>query len=120
RGRDVERLVAESGDRAVVDDPAAVGREHAVADAPNLEVAEAVRVEPLEERDRIRPGDEQLPERGNVDHADVVVHALRLARRIAVVVRPLPRTRPDHLRTRLDVAPTGPPHPPRPPPAPPQ
>ena len=54
RRRDVERLVVDAADRAVVDDAPRVGAEHAVADAPRLEVREAVGVQAVEERARVR------------------------------------------------------------------
>jgi len=44
RRRDVEELVAEPSDRAVVHDPAGVGRQHSVANAACLQIAEAIRV----------------------------------------------------------------------------
>ena len=56
--RDVEEVVGESRDRPVVHDPPAVRGEDAVADPAGLHVAEAVRVEALEESHRLGPFDE--------------------------------------------------------------
>ena len=97
-------LVAEPGDGAVVHDAPGVGLEDAVADAPDLQVGEAVRVEALEERRRVGPAHDQLPESGDVDQADRVVDVLCLGGGIAVRVGAPPGARPHHPRAELLVA----------------
>ena len=106
RRRHVEEVVGEPRDRAVVHDPAAVRGEDAVADAPGLHVAEAVRVQALEERDGLRPLDEELAERRDVDDAERLVHRAHLVLgMLAVRVRTLPRAGPLDRRAGLLVAP---------------
>ena len=79
RDREVEGLVVDAADRAVVVDHAALVEQQAVAQAARLEVADVVRVEPLEERDDVGPGDEELAERADVDDADALAHRAVLA-----------------------------------------
>ena len=56
------RSAAEPGDRAVVEQDAGVVEHRAVADAPDAQVAEAVRVQPVEERAGVRrPGRRACP-----------------------------------------------------------
>ena len=81
RGRHVEGVVVEPADRAVVHDPAGVAGDHAVADAPGLEVREAVRVEAVEELAGVGAAHDQLAERGDVDQPGRLVHRQRLGLR---------------------------------------
>jgi hypothetical protein len=66
-----------------------------------VHVAEPVRIEALEELRCVGPRDDQLPEGGDVDHADGAVHGLHLGLDVAVGVRPLPRPRPHHVAAEL-------------------
>ncbi len=105
RRRHVEGVVVEPRDRAVVHDPARVRRQHAVADAADLQVGEAVRVDAVEERARVRPLDEDLAERRDVDQADAAVHALRLLAGVRPVrVGAAPGAGPHHAGAELLVA----------------
>ena len=67
-----------------------------------LQVGEAIRVDAVEERARLRPGDEDLPERRDVDQADAAVHALSLRTGVGPVrVRPPPGAGPHHRAARV-------------------
>ena len=104
RRRDVERLVVEAADRAVVDDAPRVGADDAVADAPRLEVREAVGVQAVEERAGVRAAHEHLAERRDVDQAGRLLDRDRLALRVAVVVGAAPVAGPRDPRAELAVA----------------
>ena len=96
-GRDVEEVVGEPRDRAVVHDPAAVRGEDAVADPAGAQVREAVRVQALEQPRGLRALDEDLPEGGHVDHAERLVNRAHLVLRpLAVCPRALPGPGPHH------------------------
>jgi hypothetical protein len=95
RDRDVVAAVTEREDGAVVDDDAAFLEEEAVAQPAGLDVRDAHRVEPLEERARVGTGDEELAERPHVDQADTLAHGAVLAHDVAAVgLDPLPRSGP--------------------------
>ena len=103
-GGHVEALVVQAADRAVVHDPPGVGGQHAVADAPGLEVREAVGVEAIEELARLRAADDELAQRRDVDEPRALVDGQRLALRIAVVVGAAPVAGPHDARAELAVA----------------
>ena len=102
--RDVEALLVEAADRAVVGDPPGVGGHHAVAHASRREVREAVGVHHVEELARLRAAQQQLAERRDVDHAGGAVNAQRLLLGIAVVVGATPVAGPHHGRAERTVA----------------
>ena len=79
--RDVPAAVAERADDAVVDHEPVLAQQHRVAEAAGLEIAHTARVEPLEERRRVRAGDEELAERADVHHADALAHRPVLGQR---------------------------------------
>ena len=88
--RDVPAVVAERADDAVVDHEPVLAEQHRVAEAAGLEIAHTARVEPLEERRRVRAGDEELAERADVHDADALAHRPVLGQRVAVVLGPAP------------------------------
>ena len=104
RRGDVEALVVEPADGAVVHDAPGVGGEHAVADAPGLEVGEAVGVQAVEELARLRAADDELAERRDVDEPGALVDGERLGLRVAVVVGAPPVARPHDAGAELAVA----------------
>ena len=93
--RHVEEVVGEPRDGAVVHDPAAVGREHAVADPARREVGEAVRVQPVEQLRRRRgPSTISLPSvETSITPADSCT-ARTSAAGFTVIVRAAPLARP--------------------------
>ena len=104
-GGDVEGLVVEAADRPVVGDPPGVVAQHPVADPTRLQVVEAVRVQAVEEGAGVRPADDQLAERRDVDQPGALVDGHRLALGIAVVVGPAPVAGPQHVAAELPVTP---------------
>src|SRR6185312_5566585 len=64
--------------------------QHCVAEAPGLEVADPARVQPLEERRRIRAGDDELAERADVHDADALAHRPVLGQGVSVVLGAAP------------------------------
>ena len=105
RGRGhVVRVLVDPADRPVVDDPAGVGADHAVADPAGLEVGEAIGIEAVEELAGRRPADQQLAERRDVDQPGGLVDGERLLLRIAVVVGAPPVAGPLDVGAQLTVA----------------
>ena len=78
--------------------------EHAVADAPGLEVREAVGVEAIEEGARLGAADDELAQRRDVDEPRALVDGQRLGLRVAVVVGAAPVAGPHDARAELAVA----------------
>ena len=102
--RDVPAVVAERADDAVVDHEPVLAQQHRVAEAAGLEIAHTARVEPLEERRRVRAGDEELAERADVHHADALAHRPVLGQRVAIVLGPAPGPGRFHGRVEGEVA----------------
>ncbi len=80
RRGDHEVPLAEPRDRAVVDDHAVFIEHQAVAAAADLECADVVDIEGVEEARRIRPFDLDLAERRRVEQARAAAHRPHLAR----------------------------------------
>ncbi len=75
-----EPIATEAGDGAVVEDDAGLVGHRAVADAPGAQVAEPVRVQPVEIRPGVRAADVELAERGDVDEADTLADGVDIRR----------------------------------------
>ena len=102
---------SEARGRAVVVDDAVLAQHHAVAAAADGERVPAVDVDAIQQFGDVAPLQLDLAERGDVDHAHVRAHVLRLAVRGVVGrlagsrirMRPLPQPGVDEARAVLDV-----------------
>ncbi len=89
-GGDQVAVVAEPRDRPVIeDDPGVIGH-RAVADPPDAQVAEPVRVEPVEELAGIASAHVEFAQGRDVDQPDALVDSATFGFHIAVVERTLP------------------------------
>ena len=78
--RDVEAILREARDDAVVHDEARLVQHQAVAAAPDAELGEGIDVEPVEEFAGVGADDLDLAERGGVHHAGALARAEAFAR----------------------------------------
>ena len=90
RRRHEEPVVAEAGDGPVVEDDSRVVEHGAIPHTADAQVAEPVRVQPVEEVARVRALQLQLAERADVDDPCCLVNGRAFSGDIAVVKRPLP------------------------------
>ena len=90
RERQHEPVLGFAQDHPVVHDMAALVEEERVARATGLDVAHVARIEPLQEPDHIRPGDDQLAERADVPNRDRLANRPVLGQGVAVVPRSPP------------------------------
>ena len=94
-GHDAEAVDVVAGDRDVGDDAAALVEELRV-DRRADRAVDVVRGDPLEERQRARPGDRDLAERGEVDEPDPLADCPVLLPHPLEPVRPCPASLPWH------------------------
>ncbi|MCI0346362.1 MAG: hypothetical protein L0221_13115 [Chloroflexi bacterium] len=87
---DEESRFAETGHRAVVEDDAAVVEHGAIPHPPDSQIAESVRVQPIEELAGVAAANVELAEGADVDQANALADRPALAVDVAVVERPLP------------------------------
>ena len=111
RGRDVERVIGEARDRAVVEHHAVLAQHEPVARLADGKPSHRVAVQPVEELGRVGALHVDLAERRDVDQADRFAHAARLAQGrgeqvlagARVVARPPPEPGVDELGAGRDV-----------------
>ena len=103
RERQHEARLRLAQDHPVVHDVAALVEQQRVARPAGLDVRDVAGVEPFEELDDVRPGDDQLAERADVADRDALADGPVLRDRVAVVPRPPPATEPVHPRPEREV-----------------
>ena len=67
-------VLGKPGDRAVVEDNSGLVADHRVTDPTDLEVPEAVRVDPVEQLAGVFPLDFDLPQRADIDDTNTLAH----------------------------------------------
>ena len=103
RQRKVEPVIALSADQAVVQDVAALVQQQHISAATGAKRRDFRRIQQLQERERVRPGYEKLPQRTHIHDRDRLAHGPILGERIAVGPGTPPPSCPVHPRTETEV-----------------
>jgi hypothetical protein len=105
RRRDEVTPSVEGAHEPVVHDVAGLVEGQHVARTARPKVADATRIDAVDERGCIRPGNEELPERADVHETDPFANGPVFVGRVAVVVGPLPGSGPVQMRIEVHVNP---------------
>src|SRR6476619_6618993 len=86
-------LVAQAAGNAVVEDHPVLGAHDPIADPADLQLGPLVDIEQVEQAWHVRAAQVELPDRGDVDDADVLAYVAGFGPRVTVAVRADPRPR---------------------------
>ena len=98
-----EVVFAEARDGAVIENHALVIEHRAVPDTPDLQIANAIGIDLLEQGYRLGASDLELAQRADVDDRHPFVNRLALLRRLAILPWAPPLPRPQELGAKVGV-----------------